>query len=217
MNRFIAFAWTGLMSLAAASIALSTGCGANIDVGGSTGTGGGSGGGSSSSAVTGTGSATSSTSSGSGALCGGFAGAVCAANEYCDYPDNRCGSADGQGVCKPRPEVCAPIFIATCGCDGTISSNDCATHAAGSDVANLGGCQAPAGQFACGAYFCSQKSEYCTKFSSDVGSEPDTFSCTPIPAGCGATPTCACLAGVTCGDVCAATNDGGLQVTCLGG
>jgi hypothetical protein len=210
------------LSLAAASISLSTGCGVDVSVGGTTGTGGndsGSGG-ASSSAVTGTGgatsSATSSTGTGSGAVCGGFAGAVCADNEYCDFPDNRCGATDGQGICKPRPEACDLNFIATCGCDGQVHGNECAANSAGQDVSNMGSCQAPVGQFACGSHFCFQKTEYCTKFGSDVGSEPDTFSCKPVPAGCGATPTCACLSGVACGNICEATN-GGLQVTCLGG
>lgn len=207
--------WLGVAAAAAFLIA---GCG---DDGGSGGSGGGGGNtGGTGGATGGTGGSTGgSTTGGTGGAtpCGGIAGVTCGATEYCDFPDDQCGAADGQGECKPRPNACNDIYAPVCTCDGTVAPNDCDAAANGNDVSILGGCTPPDGMFACGIGFCDASMYYCQKSLSDVGGVPDSYTCAPLPDACNPGPaTCACLAGVACGDMCAEA-DGGLTVTCPGG
>jgi hypothetical protein len=154
---------------------------------------------------------------GSGITCGGFAGTACPANEFCDFGRNTCGAADETGTCRARPAGCGRISEPSCGCDGVIYGNPCEANAAGVDVSDLGGCDVPAGQFACGHLFCQLDTQFCQRFGNDIGGEPDGFACTELPAACGSTPSCACLAGVACGENCEGAASTGFEVTCLGG
>ncbi len=167
-----------------------------------------------------TASTTTSTSAGTGggvpATCGGKTGKTCAADEFCNYPDNSCSVFDSTGVCEKRPVSCPDNYQPTCGCDGMVYSNTCDANAAGSDENDNGGCAPPAGTFGCGSHFCAADTEYCEVALSDVSGYPNTYSCKAIPVGCGA-PACGCLANVPCGATCAPTPDGGLVVTCAGG
>ena len=74
--------------------------------------------------------------------CGGLLGEVCPDSDWCDFPDEelRCGVADGQGVCRPRPDACPRIEAPVCGCDGQTYSNECLAHGAGVDVLSEGAC-----------------------------------------------------------------------------
>ena len=76
-----------------------------------------------------------------GERCGGIAGVQCAADEYCDYPNNDCGIADAPGTCKPRPEVCTDIYLPTCACDGEVYPNPCDAASHGVDVNAKGSCE----------------------------------------------------------------------------
>ncbi|MFO0762504.1 MAG: hypothetical protein U0359_39055 [Byssovorax sp.] len=189
------------------------------------GTGGAGGSGSTTTATTGSGGAggatTTSGSGGSGGNsggpCGGKMGLACPGNEYCDYPDDICGAADGTGTCTPRPQGCPDIYQPTCACDGMVYSSPCDAAAAGKDVNNNGGCAAPPGLFPCGPGFCNKTMEYCQKTLTDVGGTPDSYQCVPVPAGCGSAPSCGCLGNVPCGPSCVVVPDGGLIVTCGGG
>lgn len=202
--------WLGVAAAAAFLIA---GCG---DDGGSGGSGGGGGNtGGTGGATGGTGGVTGGT--GGATPCGGIAGVTCGDTEYCDFPDDQCGAADGQGECKPRPNACNDIYAPVCTCDGTVAANDCDAAASGNDVSILGGCTAPDGMFACGIGFCDKSMYYCRKSLSDVGGVPDSYSCEALPAACsGGAPTCDCLAAETCGDMCSEA-DGGFTLTCPGG
>ena len=151
---------------------------------------------------------------GGGSECGGAAGLTCGADEYCNYGDNSCGATDSTGICTPRPMACDDIYQPTCGCDGTVYSNECDANVVGQDASGLGGCTAPAGTFACGQTFCADGQQYCQRAISDVGGEPDSYTCVSLPAGCDA---CACLANEPCGSSCEQAPGGGLTVTCLGG
>lgn len=154
---------------------------------------------------------------GAGGPCGGAAGLKCADDEYCDYPLNNCGANDAVGECKPKPEACDKVYAPVCTCQGTVAGNDCAAYVSGSDLSSTGGCAAPAGMFACGAGFCDLATQYCQRTTSDVGGEPDSYGCQPLPAACASgTASCDCLAAENCGSLCSESG-GGFTLTCPGG
>jgi hypothetical protein len=160
-----------------------------------------------------TSTASSSTSTGGGSICGTFLEIPCAQGEYCEFPLETCGTTDEAGHCVTVPSNCPKDVDPTCACDGNVYDNPCLANAAGFDVANFGGCQAPAGQFGCGAHFCATASQYCQAqpFATPM---LEQSQCLTVPAGCGAAPSCGCLSGVICGDACSAAGDGGLLVMC---
>lgn len=153
-----------------------------------------------------------------GGACGGFSGAECGANEYCDYPQNTCGVTDETGVCKPRPDACPLLFVAepTCGCDGVVYGSACDATEAGTDLNAAGGCAVTAGSFKCGYRQCSLNNQYCQSSPSDVTSVPGTFACNALPA-CPAGTTCDCLEGQACGETCSGEASTGLTLTCQAG
>jgi len=75
-------------------------------------------------------------------------GGVCGPGTYCELPPGLCEEIGVPGVCVPRPEVCAQLFLPVCGCDGQTYSNDCARMAAGVSKRNDGPCAEPCGGFA---------------------------------------------------------------------
>jgi hypothetical protein len=78
--------------------------------------------------------------------CGGFAGFVCDAGEFCSYEQgDYCGFADAMGTCEVKPEVCGEIWSPVCGCDGNNYSNPCEANAAGVSVKQTGDCECQAG------------------------------------------------------------------------
>jgi Kazal-type serine protease inhibitor domain len=190
----------------AALVFILAACGGTVETGGSGGQGS-----SSSSASSGASSGT-----GSGAACGGFLGATCAAGEFCAYADRGCGAADGAGVCVRIPEACDLDYAPVCGCDGMVYGNACSANAMGVDLAAQG-CTAPSGYFSCGGLFCPIDTTYCEHGFSDVGGEPEFYSCKALPASCGGKADCVCAASAPCGDRCMTTPDGGIELICLGG
>jgi hypothetical protein len=169
------------------------------------------------------GAGTDSATTGDGApggICGGFAGAKCDADEYCDYGSNDCGATDGIGTCLPRPTGCPdPIQQPTCGCDGQVYSIPCDAYAAGTDLNAVGGCPIDPGMFQCGWTQCAIGTAYCQRQVSDVAGQPDEFSCITMPNCPGPTGGCTCLAAamVPCADQCAGDDTTGVTVTCPGG
>jgi hypothetical protein len=158
---------------------------------------------------------------GGGSVCGGFPGTPCGTGEYCDYPDDSCGAADGTGICLPMPQGCPGVYSPVCGCDGMVHGNDCEAAGAGTDVSNAGGCTDPTGTFACGPTFCAKNQQYCMKTLSDVPGLPDSYLCGSLPTECfqGTPPSCPCIDGV-CGapmQNCSESPAGDLTVVCPGG
>jgi len=154
---------------------------------------------------------------GGGAQCGGFAGIQCAADEFCDFGTNSCGGTDESGTCKKRPTGCPDVFDPVCGCDGQIHGNQCDAEAAGTDLNAGGSCPITTGAFACGFRQCDLSTQYCQRGGSDVGGEPDSFDCMPIPIACGNTPSCTCLQSEPCGNICTGSVSQGFELLCPGG
>lgn len=74
--------------------------------------------------------------------CGARAGDTCSDDEYCAYePDETCGWADAESVCKPRPEFCTREYAPVCGCNSQTYANRCMANAAGQGILNEGPCE----------------------------------------------------------------------------
>ena len=74
-------------------------------------------------------------------VCGGLAELPCAANEWCEFPEeSACGVADFLGACRPKPEACIQLFIPVCGCDGVAYTSPQCAAKAGTRVASQGDC-----------------------------------------------------------------------------
>jgi hypothetical protein len=159
-------------------------------------------------------------SGGTGTMCGGLVPRQCAATEYCDYPDNDCGIGDQIGICRTRPQVCplsatgAPALVAmpTCACNGMVYGGECDAYRAGADLDAQGGCDLPAGEFACGYLQCLIGKQYCRRQPHTTG--PETFACLALPAACSGTPGCACLASEPCGTSCTGSSGAGMTLAC---
>ena len=205
---------TGCIVVSPTTTSSTSSSSATSGTGGMSGTGGASSASSASSAA----STSGSTGTGSGISCGGKLGKMCLSTEYCDFPADACSLADESGSCTLRPTGCPDVNMPTCACDGTVYPSACAAAAAGVDLSLNGTCTPPTGKFACGSGFCDTGISYCERDVSDVGGVPTTYQCKPLPPSCGLPATCSCLANVTCGSMCAPSNDGaGLVVTCPGG
>lgn len=64
----------------------------------------------------------------------------CGEGQFCDFgSDNLCGEG-GSGVCKPRPEDCAPGWSPVCGCNGNTYRSWCSAHEDGVSIAYDGHC-----------------------------------------------------------------------------
>jgi hypothetical protein len=72
--------------------------------------------------------------------CGGIAGVVCRAGEYCAMDVGTCQIHDGAGTCQPMPDVCMDVVDFVCGCDGKTYNNACQAARAGTSVASAGTC-----------------------------------------------------------------------------
>ncbi|WP_437902178.1 hypothetical protein WME95_26405 [Sorangium sp. So ce327] len=113
----------------------STGNGGSTGDSGSTGNGGSTGS---------AGGSVSSTSSGATPLaCGGRSGGICGKEDFCDFPDDSCGTFDTTGRCTPRPGGCPEDCPGVCGCDNQFYCNACAAQQAGVDVSANASCIEP--------------------------------------------------------------------------
>lgn len=121
-------------------------------------------------------------------VCGGIAGIACAPGYDCILADGLCLTADAQGTCQARPEICPELFSPVCGCDGMTYGNRCDAAGAGQSVDHTGEC---GGGFACGdALTCDPSADYCQSFTGGPAGSPTTYECRPLPAACGGAITC---------------------------
>ena len=132
----------------------------------------------------------------------------------CIYLDKQCGAADGTGTCEARPGGCPSFYQPVCGCDGQVYPNECVAQSAGTDVSVFNSCTPPSGYFACGWGFCPINGTYCARTEGGPVGSPGSYSCAPLPSGCGTSPTCSCLSGQTCGSSCTGTASTGFTLTC---
>lgn len=115
------------------------------------------------------------------------------------------------GVCSSAgPTSCVDLSAVTCverpvcGCDGEIYASNCAALMAGAFIAPVALCAAPSGVIECINAYCDAASEYCDMrrhygpsplpLPCDQGPPFSWGVCHPLPGGCGADPTCACVA-----------------------
>jgi hypothetical protein len=68
---------------------------------------------------------------------------LCAANEFCEYPEGTCGlGANPELVtCTEKPDLCFEIYDPVCGCDGMTYGNDCVRASAGVSLDYIGECE----------------------------------------------------------------------------
>jgi Kazal-type serine protease inhibitor domain len=162
--------------------------------------------------------------------CGGIQGLTCGANEFCDWPDDSCGTADQLGVCTPVPQACNDIYQPVCGCDGLTYGNDCEASTAGVSVASAGECGGTGGngggggagggggEEMCGGIqgLPCGVGEFCDWQDSSCGIADQLGVCTSMPEECDQQydPVCGCD-GQTYGNDCSA-NAAGISVAASG-
>ena len=153
--------------------------------------------------------------------------ATCGADQYCAFEPGLCGKGKREGTCRARPGSCSGVaFSPVCGCDGKVHDSECEAHAAGVDLAVMGGCGTRMPDWLpCGQRLCDVRKDYCATYLSDVFELPTDYFCRPLPASClpgdGSTrPTCDCFPrDVACRNFCSvAPTDGlaGFHLTCQG-
>lgn len=141
----------------------------------------------------------------------------CGPGEYCAYTPGLCGKGKRPGTCEPRPESCSTPGEPVCGCDGQVHASACAAHAAGVDLAVMGGCgHTVPGFAACGAHYCDARTSYCEIDLSDVLEPPTDYVCKALPPSCvpdaGVAQECSCFPqGTRCLSFCGHVDGPGLQ------
>ncbi|HTA90410.1 MAG TPA: hypothetical protein VK745_12560 [Polyangiaceae bacterium] len=150
---------------------------------------------------------------------------TCGTGEYCAFQPGLCGKGQSPGTCRARPAGCASGYDPVCACSSKVYDNACAAHAAGEDLAVMGGCNAVIPDFApCGPRYCDSRESYCEIYLSDVFDLPTDHFCQPLPNACkpnASTPAkCDCFPKDTpCLSFCGPLATGGIDafhLTCQG-
>jgi len=206
----------------------SVGVGGAVGAGGRGGTGGTGAGGTAGAGGMGAGGAGAGGGTGAGGggqVCSSLPVVPCPSAQVCDYDTpNRCGAGYEPGHCIVLPGGCTTDYRPVCGCDGRTYSNDCARQVARAQLAHSGACDGQdggadgggtggAGGVGGDCRNCGPAT-YCQLTVAGPAGGPTTETCLPTPAACGSTPTCACLANVSCGSMCSVSSQFGVTVTC---
>ncbi len=89
------------------------------------------------------------------------------------------------------------------------------TSASSSTMAVGGAAAGATSTGSCGNVNCAHGTQYCHAVIGGYVGNPGTYTCIPLPAGCGSNPNCACLSGDSCGYNCMQSANGDLFTTCL--
>ena len=155
----------------------------------------------------------------------------CGSDEYCDFPDDKCGTGE-PGTCVKRSGGCSDGAVIICGCNGVVAYGGCQTAQGFDTNIDASSCDlsTPPNDsfglhnqaiFLCGDEFCHTGVSYCRRAISDIGGKPDHYDCQLLPSSCDGGPStpadCACLAKEGCGDMCTVAAAEELTLTCPGG
>jgi hypothetical protein len=192
--------------------------------GGGAGRGGTTGGAGGAAGRGGTGGAAGAGGTGGAATCGGSTSIPCPTGQVCDYntPD-RCGSGSVTGRCIVPPDGCLTVFDPVCGCDGQTYPTDCDRARARVQLDHAGACGGAGGGGGAGGTggatscaACDPTTTYCRTQGGGIPSSTVSYSCSAFPAGCGGTPSCACLPTASCSGICETGSGGLLILNCAG-
>ena len=141
-----------------------------------------------------------------------------------------CGSEIALGVRADQASrftavggICGAEFAA-CDCAGRPMQADNGHYSGFADGRDIvvtcssGVCQTKVSSFACGNKQCDPQTQFCEVFPPgiafpDGGTPPSSYACSPLPAGCTAAPTCACVKPSTSNVQSCADGSGGVTVT----
>jgi hypothetical protein len=104
-----------------------------------------------------------------------------------------------------------------CGCDKKAYDSECSAHAAGIDLAVMGGCPLDIPNWSlCGPRYCNATASYCEIVLSDVFDLPTDYACKPLPPSCipdaGKERDCGCFPrGTRCLTFCGYIDSPGLR------
>lgn len=143
------------------------------------------------------------------------AGATCADELFCDFPDDQCGHNGVSGICQAASIGASTEVPSTiCGCDGNIYTFWLAHEHEGVDAGALELCEPPDGKFFCGHDLCDDDGlTFCILPNVDCGQQP---RCETLPAVCTAADAdCSCFGDDALG--CKRRSDGIFELGCFSG
>jgi hypothetical protein len=123
------------------------------------------------------------------------------------------------GRCIVPPDGCVTLVDPVCGCNGQTYLNDCERARARAQLDHTGVCGGAgggggaAGTVDAACADCDPATTYC---GVTVLGSRFSHLCLPFPAGCGASPSCACLPVAACSGDCQTGPGGILILACAG-